>query len=58
MLRENGGAVDAKKITLATNAAIEACDALDGVKDGVLEEPRALQVRCENARVRSGRVRR
>ena len=43
MLHENGGAVDAKKITLATNAAIEACDALDGVKDGVLEEPRACK---------------
>jgi pimeloyl-ACP methyl ester carboxylesterase len=40
---ENGGAVDAKKITLATNAAIEACDGLDGVKDGVLEEPRACK---------------
>ncbi|MEJ0034656.1 MAG: tannase/feruloyl esterase family alpha/beta hydrolase [Gammaproteobacteria bacterium] len=43
MLQENGGAVDAKKITLASNAAIEACDGLDGVKDGVLEEPRACK---------------
>jgi len=41
MLRDNGGAVPAAKLTLATNAAVEACDMLDGVKDGVLEEPRA-----------------
>jgi tannase/feruloyl esterase len=40
---ENGSAVDAKKMTLATNAAIKACDGLDGVKDGVLEEPRACK---------------
>jgi len=40
---ENGGPIDAKKMTLATNAAVKACDGLDGVKDGVLEEPRACK---------------
>ena len=28
------------KLAAATNAAINACDALDGVKDGVIEDPR------------------
>lgn len=41
MLRDAGGAIPAARLTLATNAAVEACDLLDGVKDGVLEEPRA-----------------
>lgn len=51
---ENGGAVDAKKITLATNAAIEACDGLDGVKDGVLEEPRACKFDAKTLVCKSG----
>jgi pimeloyl-ACP methyl ester carboxylesterase len=31
--------VPACKLTMATAAAIEACDAIDGVKDGVIEDP-------------------
>ena len=37
---ENGGAVSPGKLNLATNAAVAACDRLDGVKDGILRDPR------------------
>jgi hypothetical protein len=35
-----GGPVSGAKQTLATNAAVAACDALDGVTDGVINDPR------------------
>eukprot|EP00040_Diaphanoeca_grandis_P020936 m.111350 g.111350 ORF g.111350 m.111350 type:complete len:615 (-) comp28115_c0_seq1:975-2819(-) len=42
MLMENGGkAIDGTKLAMAQAAAIQACDMLDGVKDGVLRDPRA-----------------
>lgn len=34
-----GHPVAACKLTAATTAAVEACDAIDGVKDGVIEDP-------------------
>jgi hypothetical protein len=35
-----GGPVSAAKLTQATNSAVAACDANDGVTDGVLDDPR------------------
>ena len=34
-----GNAVPACKLAAATAAAVAACDAIDGVKDGVIEDP-------------------
>ncbi len=40
-IEKNPGAlVPPSKLALLHNAVIEACDALDGVKDGILEDPR------------------
>jgi hypothetical protein len=35
-----GAPIPAAKLTAVTNAAINACDAIDGVTDGMLEDPR------------------
>jgi pimeloyl-ACP methyl ester carboxylesterase len=43
MDQELGDPIDDCKLAEATNAAVEACDTLDGVSDGVLEDPR----RCD-----------
>jgi len=58
-LRDNGGsigggvpAVHAAKTRLATERAAAACDALDGVVDGVLGDPRA----CDYSVTRDGAV--
>jgi hypothetical protein len=40
MRLEVGQPISADKFTLVNNAALAACDALDGVVDGVLEDPR------------------
>jgi pimeloyl-ACP methyl ester carboxylesterase len=41
MDEELGGVIDPCKLAAATSAAVEACDTVDGVSDGVLEDPRA-----------------
>jgi tannase/feruloyl esterase len=40
MFRDNNGAIPAAKQDLATNEAIAACDPQDGVRDGVIVDPR------------------
>ena len=40
MRLDAGGPVSGAKETLATNAAVAACDAIDGVVDGVIGDPR------------------
>jgi hypothetical protein len=37
---EGDAQIPAAKMTAIENAALEACDALDGVKDGVIDDPR------------------
>ena len=41
MDQELGGVIDPCKLAAATDAAVEACDADDGVSDGALDDPRA-----------------
>ena len=40
MFQELGGPIDSAKLTAVTNAAIDACDDLDGIVDGIIQEPR------------------
>src|SRR5262245_22958720 len=41
MNQELGAPISAAKLDAVTNAAITACDALDGIPDGLLQDPRA-----------------
>jgi pimeloyl-ACP methyl ester carboxylesterase len=43
MFLDNGGPVPLVKEQLATSAAVAACDALDGVVDGVITDPRECE---------------
>jgi hypothetical protein len=45
---EAGGPVAGAKQTLATNAAVAACDAQDGVVDGVIGDPRTCSYNPQN----------
>jgi feruloyl esterase len=43
MLREPSRLVPASKVTLFANAVVAACDEKDGVKDGIVSEPRSCR---------------
>jgi hypothetical protein len=40
MRQELGGPISSAKLSAVSNAAIAACDALDGITDGIVQEPR------------------
>src|SRR2546428_10829549 len=40
MSQHLGGRISTAKLTAVTNAAIAACDALDGIVDGIVQDPR------------------
>ena len=40
VLKDSGGAVPAAKLRLVNRAVLDACDARDGVTDGLLNDPR------------------
>jgi len=44
-----GGPIDPKKLTYATNAAVKACDSLDGVTDGIIDDPRTCTFSANTA---------
>lgn len=43
MREELGGPIASAKLAAVTNAAIAACDGLDGIEDGIVQEPRQCQ---------------
>jgi pimeloyl-ACP methyl ester carboxylesterase len=54
MRRENAGVIARAKLTLATNAAVAACDAKDGVVDKVIDDPRTCRFDAHTLRCRAG----
>ncbi len=43
MKQETGGVISATKLNAVTQAAIKACDGLDGIVDGIIQDPRACR---------------
>jgi feruloyl esterase len=55
LLRADGSAVIPKdKLTVLHHAILDACDGLDGVKDGILMDPRACHFKVESIECRGG----
>src|SRR5712671_2626952 len=53
-LKDPAAAVPAAKLAMLNKAAIEACDATDGVKDGLINNPRACHFNPETLQCRGG----
>ena len=49
MNQEVGSPISPAKLTAVTNAAIAACDTLDGIADGIIQDPRACHYRAESS---------
>ena len=54
-LKDRASMLPPAKVTLLANAVVAACDASDGVKDGLVSNPGALHVRAGDARLQSRR---
>ena len=52
--RDEASYIPAEKLTMLNNAVFQACDALDGVNDGVLEDPRECKFDPEVIECRPG----
>jgi hypothetical protein len=48
MNQEVGAPIASAKLTAVTNAAIQACDGLDGIEDGIIQDPRACTYSAES----------
>ena len=55
-LKDPASFIPREKFAVIHQAVLDACDALDGVKDGVLEDPRTMPFRPEDHSMRGGRL--
>ena len=53
--KDEAARIPAAKAQLLHKAVLEACDAIDGIKDGVIDDPDALQVRSRRVGVQGRR---
>jgi len=54
LLGKDGSAIPAAKLPAIQKAALNACDAVDGVKDGLIEDPRACHFNPDVLQCKSG----
>ena len=52
--KDEASMIPASKYPMIHNAVLQACDALDGVKDGVLEDPRVCRFDPKNLLCKDG----
>ena len=52
MLASPSNYLPAEKVELLSKATLAACDAKDGLEDGLITDPRALHVQAGDAEVR------
>ena len=54
VLKNPAAAVSAEKLALVNKAVLEACDARDGIRDGILNEPRACRFDVSTLQCKQG----